>query len=247
MAIVAPLPWWRLPFAMALVYQAKVHHRCQLCGINDCAAAGFDNLAPRHHEHWFNRQQFLCQPCHSQFAWSASFFTLQLKQTSLRGVASGYYQYPLNQIMLGYKNGQQLHHLPVLIQAIRQLHIPKGCHSKNSLIVKVPTSLQRIRQRGFDPLAILTAYLSFHWQIPVFTGLQRLDRPHQQGLSREERLDNIKDAFSILDMPPSKHLILFDDVVTTGATLSELANLLTNYHPSSHIHAYSVLHGKVLH
>ncbi|BFL70436.1 hypothetical protein SKB0120_14980 [Moraxella osloensis] len=149
--------------------------------------------------------------------------------------------------MLGYKNGQQLHHLPVLVQAIRQLHIPKGCHSKNSLIVKVPTSLQRIRQRGFDPLAILTAYLSFHWQIPVFTGLQRLDRPHQQGLSREERLDNIKDAFSLTDMPPSKNLILFDDVVTTGATLSELANLLTNYHPSSHIHAYSVLHGKVLH
>lgn len=169
MAIIAPLPWWRLPFAMALVYQAKVHHRCQLCGINDCAAARFDNLAPRHHEHWFNRQQFLCQPCHSQFAWSTSCFNLQLKQTSLRGVASGYYQYPLNQIMLGYKNGQQLHHLPVLVHAIRQLKLPQGCHAKNSLIVKVPTSLQRIRQRGFDPLAILTAYLSFHWQIPVFT------------------------------------------------------------------------------
>ena len=132
---------------MALVYQAKVHHRCQLCGINDCAAAGFDNLAPRHHEHWFNRQQFLCQPCHKPVCMVRVIFNLQLKQTSLRGVASGYYQYPLNQIMLGTK-------WAAVTSSARfgtrhpPLKPPQRMPCQNSLIVKVPTSLQRIRQRG---------------------------------------------------------------------------------------------------
>lgn len=244
MAVVAPLAWWRLPFAMALVYQAKFHKRCQLCGINNCVTAHTSGVSTRHHDHWFNRLQFICPPCHRQFDWSQSYFNLQLSQTSVQGVASSYYQYPLNQVMLGYKNGQQLHHLPVLVHAIRQLTIPKGCHGKNSLIVKVPTTLERIQQRGFDPLSILTAYLSFHWQIPVFNGVERADRPHQQGLSRDQRLDNIKDAFYLKESLPAKNLILFDDVVTTGATLEELSKLFVQTHTNYRIHFRAVLHGE---
>lgn len=243
MAIIAPLPWWRLPFAGALAYQTTFNKRCQLCGINNCVPLKADECLPRHHTHWFNRQQFLCPACHHQFNWGYSSFNLSLNHTSITGVASFGYQYPLNQIMLAFKNGQQLHHLPVLIHAIRQLNIPKGCHSKNSLIIRVPTSLARIQQRGFDPLAILTAYLSFHWQIPVFDGVKRHERAYQQGLSREARLENVKDAFYLTDLPTVKHLILFDDVVTTGATLSELANQICTRHPSANFVAYSILHG----
>ena len=243
MAIIAPLPWWRLPFAGALAYHSLVYNRCQLCGIHDCLPLKPDACLPRHYDHWFNRQRFLCPPCHDQFAWGKSCFHLQLEQTAIRGQASFSYQYPLNQTMLAFKNGQQLHHLPVLVHAIRQLTIAKGCHAKNSLIIKVPTSLQRLQQRGFDPLAILTAYLSFHWQIPIFDGIGRYERPHQQGLSREARLANIKDAFYIKDMSAAKNLILFDDVVTTGATLGELASLLAQHNAGVNIFARAILHG----
>lgn len=250
MAVRAPLPWWRLPFAGALTYHALINKRCQLCGIYDSTPVDVKHLSPRHYDHWFNRQQFLCQQCHDRFVWSNARFTLSLPDTSITGQASWYYQYPLNQIMLEYKNAQQLHHLPVLVHALRQLPVPPGCHSKNSLLIKVPTSLARIRQRGFDPLAILLTHLSFHWQIPVFEGIARYDRAHQQGLSRDQRFDNIKQAF-YFNQPPAdfkyvtsaKNLILFDDVVTTGATLSELANLIQHHYPAANIVAMSVLHG----
>ena len=73
--------------------------------------------------------------------------------------------------------------------------------------------------------------------------MQRLDRPHQQGLSREERLDNIKDAFSLTDLPPSKHLIIFDDVVTTGSTVASAARLLITNTPKLRIISVCLAHG----
>ena len=234
--------WWQLPFASALTYQALMGNRCYLCSISACQPVSAGHIQ-RAHRHWFNRQRYLCEACHQRIHWQAAHFDLHLPTQSLKGVASASYSYPLDEVMLGFKNSQQLHGLPVLVHAIRQLQVPTGCHAKNALIVRVPTTKQRLQQRGFDPLGILTAYLSFHWQIPVFYGVYRLDRPHQQGLSREERLSNMTGAFFLSHPPPVKHLILFDDVVTTGATMDELAHTLLATGKNHTLFARSVLHG----
>lgn len=110
---------------------------------------------------------------------------------------------------------------------LRQLPRPKGCHSDNSVILPMPTTDSRLSKRGFDPVTILSIYLSKHWQIPLWHGVERKDDTlSQKGLDRTERLSNLNDAFMLIETPPVKRIILFDDVATTGSSLQALARSL---------------------
>lgn len=92
-------------------------------------------------------------------------------------------------------------------------------------LAPVPLHPRRKRQRGYDQTLILAKAISKHTGHPVFTGLKKSrDTPHQVGLDRGERSANLRDAFEIasgMNMPA--HLVLIDDVSTTGATLTECA------------------------
>ncbi|WP_227498094.1 ComF family protein [Moraxella macacae] len=259
-----PKAWWQLPFAGALVLHAKFFNQCQLCQLNHCQPLSIDNVKHRNNSHWFNRLQFLCVDCHQRILWQQSVFSINTDFASgaahpvIQGIASSFYDYPLNHAMTEFKNHHELRKLMVLVHAIRQLDLPHGCHAQNSAIVIVPTTKQRLIERGFNPLFMLTLYLSFHWQIPIFTQIKREERHHQQGLSRTQRLDNVKNAFYVTTMPQVKNpriknLILFDDVVTTGATLQAvLESLFNQIKPSANaspypyqIHARAILHGRL--
>ena len=143
--------------------------------------------------------------------------------------------------------------LPLLRHIIRQLPRPYGCHQRNSVIVAMPTTPKRLVKRGFDPVSILAAQLASHWQIPLWQGVKRIDDTiSQQGLSRAERLSNLDNAFMLSVTPPTKRLLLFDDVSTTGASLQALARVFypskiidSHTSPSTnfHIFAYALTHG----
>ena len=145
--------------------------------------------------------------------------------------------------------------LPLLLHTLRQLPRPHGCHRDNSVIVAMPTTNQRLIKRGFDPVSILAAHLSKHWHIPLWHGVQRIDNTvSQQGLTRAERLGNLDNAFALIETPPVKRLLLFDDVATTGASLQALGHALSgqskglsviNSQNSNqyHLSAYALAHG----
>lgn len=221
--LIFPKSFWQLPFAGALIFHAKVMKCCQLCGINACDTKN----ANQGYQHWFNQLAFLCESCQNSIIWQQSHFQIPLSSSqNLSGVASVFYEYPFNQIITDFKNHHHLNQMILLIHAMRQLDVPTDCTADNSVIVIVPTTKKRLSKRGFDPLYWLSLYLSFHWQIPIFYGLQREDRQHQQGLNRDERLKNVQNAFSFTALPDAKNLIFFDDVVTTGATLQAVISSL---------------------
>lgn len=230
-----PPPWWQLPFSTAVCLHGYVIRRCQLCHVGIVKTSDNQALIKGAYSHWFNRLAFICQDCHNNTVWRNADFDIDLsidsnpKMSIIQGMTSVAYQFPYDAIMRRYKNSQQLEALLPLIHAIRQLPVPADCHAKNSLIIPVPTTPQRLKDRGFAPLWWLALYLSFHWQIPIFTGIQRHERQHQQGLNREQRLDNLKDAFYFTERPTAKNLILFDDVVTTGATMQAIVTALSQF------------------
>lgn len=245
-----PPTWWRLPFSTALAFQGLVSRQCQLCHSRLCAPLAITNVLKGCNDHWFNRLQYICDDCHASTIWCNSRFTLDISAlsnsdaTAIEGLASTFYTYPYDAVMLRYKNGQHLEALMPLIHAVRQLSKPVGSHHDNSVIIPVPTSPQRLKQRGFAPVWLLAQFLSFHWQIPLFTGVQRDERQHQQGLNREQRLENIKDAFYFNELPAAKNLIFFDDVVTTGATLKEIIETAINKNQFVYrVSSAALLHG----
>lgn len=95
----------------------------------------------------------------------------------------------------------------------------------DAVLVPVPLHPRRKRQRGYEQTTILAREVGKRTGQPVFVGLKKgRDTLQQVGLSRAERSLNLLDAFHLEEGPAAPdHVILIDDVATTGATLTECA------------------------
>ncbi|WP_255576167.1 ComF family protein [Comamonas sp. Y33R10-2] len=101
-------------------------------------------------------------------------------------------------------------------------------------LLPVPTSSQRIQERGFDHSLLLARALAKQTSIkrPVLTNV--VQRKHlelaQHASKREQRLRQLRGVFSIepaqVKQVANRHILLIDDVMTTGATLDALASCL---------------------
>lgn len=91
------------------------------------------------------------------------------------------------------------------------------------LLLPVPLSRKRLRQRGYNQSEQLAIGISDITHLPVVTKALRRKhfRQSQTQLSRRERQENVEDLFELRNgsMLQDKHVLLIDDICTTGATL----------------------------
>lgn len=97
-----------------------------------------------------------------------------------------------------------------------------------SLLCPVPTAPARIRQRGFDHAKLITQYLAKYSGMEQKLLLGRKTNVRQVGSSRAERIEHMENEFLAKspEFIKDKNIILVDDVITTGASLSGAANTL---------------------
>lgn len=95
-----------------------------------------------------------------------------------------------------------------------------------AILVHIPTATDRIRERGYDHAKLLSSALAKETGLLHLSLLARTSQKRQVGLRRAERLKNISNSFRINGDVAGAHIILVDDVVTTGATLGEAAKVL---------------------
>lgn len=95
------------------------------------------------------------------------------------------------------------------------------------LLVPVPASAARLRERGFNQAAELARHLSAWLAIPWSAGMlvRRGDTLPQRGLGREQRRCNVRSSLVAAGHPP-RRVALVDDVITTGATAAEASRVL---------------------
>jgi ComF family protein len=97
------------------------------------------------------------------------------------------------------------------------------------VVVPVPLAPARMRQRGFNQATLLAEQIAPLVDAPVVANaLEREGRPAQQTLGAAERLINLRGSFTCRrpDEIEGRRVLLIDDVVTTGATLSACADTL---------------------
>jgi competence protein ComFC len=96
-------------------------------------------------------------------------------------------------------------------------------------IVPVPLHPAKQRERGFNQATLLARSLSARSGIPVSGTLQRIRYTKTQtAFDRAERMENLRGAFRLRPGRDVRGLrvLLVDDVLTTGSTLSECARVL---------------------
>jgi competence protein ComFC len=97
-------------------------------------------------------------------------------------------------------------------------------------VLPVPMSKESERARGYNQSALLAGKVAEEIGKPHLKGVLLKPAPTrvQSGLSLKERKENVKGAFQVADQKAvrGKRLLLIDDIITTGATLSECARVL---------------------
>ncbi len=131
------------------------------------------------------------------------------------------YDFPIDKLIQAFKYGHRLalgHHFGASLAEI-------SARIDASLIVPMPLHPLRLRERGFNQALELARPLSRYSGIPIATrACSRIRHTTAQAdLPWRERASNVRGAFHCAADLTGQRLLLVDDVMTTGASLDELA------------------------
>jgi len=127
--------------------------------------------------------------------------------------------------------------------------ISEDLSAGETLLIPIPITKARRKERGFNQtemlaenlMKIVPANFLLHYEPNILIKTKETEK--QTFKNRAERLASLKDSFQVTDPEKikDKKIILLDDVVTTGATISEVKRVLKQAHAKS-IQAITLAH-----
>jgi len=169
----------------------------------------------------------VCLPCWSVLPWTPG---LRPGPEPLRAVVwGGDYREPLRRLIRGFKF-EGMDYLGAALGAelalrLRPLLVGAVFSPGIDLVVPVPLHRWRRWRRGYNQAEILAEPLSRALALPLrIDVLLRIRAGRRQlGLSRRDRLRDLADCYAALPAVRGRTVLVVDDVLTTGATLSACA------------------------
>jgi competence protein ComFC len=196
-----------------------------------------------------DRDEYLCPDCHAKTTRIAPPFCATCSEP-FSGAISGpftcancshrrlYFQAAVavyrsrgivRRVVHDFKYGRQMHLRHLVSRWLCAALDDERLRGPFDVIVPVPLHPARERERGFNQAALLAELLGKRVSAPLKPMLERVRyTTTQTAFDRSERMENLHGAFRLRKKADVQHLrvLLIDDVLTTGATLSECARVL---------------------
>lgn len=155
----------------------------------------------------------------------------QREKTSLEGIIIGFsYNTYIKDLIISIKLKGKYTVANILAQKLALHILSHPIADTDYALTYVPNHrYKRIRKRGYNQSAIIAKHLWDILQKPVYKLAKKNRHTRSQlSLSREQRHENVRNSFSLLPHQtyPHSHLLIIDDVLTTWATISELAKTI---------------------
>jgi len=180
-------------------------------------------------------RELLCSSCRARIMPIVSKDLIITQKYTMKVLAIGDYHEPLKNLILAKKYGNI-----AAATALGELiwHMTYVAAIECDYIIPVPLHWTRFAKRGYNQADEMAFVLSTYMQRPVIQLLKRVKMTaFQSSLKHEERLPNVHDAFVLTcknkEQFKGKHLLLVDDLMTTGATLQAAARQLRDLNPAS--------------
>ena len=124
----------------------------------------------------------------------------------------------------------KFHNMPQYAAAFGRMLSPAVADpDRIDCITWAPVSAARLTKRGYDQSRLLAEAVGRELDIPVRPMLRKTRHTRQQArLSRDRRRDNVRGAYTVIRgaVEPGCRVVLIDDIVTTGSTLSACCQAL---------------------
>jgi len=140
-------------------------------------------------------------------------------------VAPVAYAFPIDAAVKALKFRRRLYYAPGLTQLLlAALHELPG---DIDAVQPVPLHWRRRWFRGFNQAVEIGRPIANKLGVPLVTAVSRVRAtPFQSGLSARERASNLKSAFVVRGSLQYAHVLIVDDVITTGSTMRQIARVL---------------------
>ncbi len=141
------------------------------------------------------------------------------------------YAYPWNKLISQFKYQQKVNLAHFFSRKLMQDQKIKSVIEQADVLCPIPLSKQRIQQRGYNQSFELAKKLAPHLSRPDII-LRTHHVASQASLNRQQRLKNLSGVFQIdpfkSHLLRNKKVVLVDDVLTTGATIQAVCQVLEN-------------------
>lgn len=165
-----------------------------------------------------------------------------LKQLNAENVlALADYQWPLSRLLTGLKFSKKILHANALAKLF-VTHALGDLHPRPQAIIPVPLHPKRYQTRKYNQSVELGKCISALTGIELISGMLTRHKATQTqtSLSSNQRKANVKNAFSLHSAIKYQHIAILDDVITTGATVEAIYQLIRRQYPEIRIDIWSI-------
>jgi ComF family protein len=156
-------------------------------------------------------------------------------------IALSDYQWPISNLLSRLKFSNQM----IAAKALASLFVSNAITPSlrlPDLIIPVPLSSSRFAKRLYNQAGLIAHYVGNHLSVEVNnTKLYRVKNTQPQThLNGPQRRKNLKNAFSLAGPIDGKHIVVFDDVLTTGSTVNGICRLIKSRYPTIRIDVWAI-------